>query len=233
MDFRTFERRALEMWEHVPARFREGVTALIIARERQPDPEFPEVSRLGECAVDEAVAAIPGAPLHSLIMLYHGSFRAVAAEDPTFDWEDELWETITHELRHHLEWRGGLDGLGDEDDLQRENLARRAGMDFDPWFHRGGAAMADKVWSVDGDLFVELELDRATWRRLHQDGVETEWAGIVLWIDPLPAVPDTTPHHVVANVELPLADPEDEEAWIPWDEAVLVLIRKRGWFGFA
>lgn len=32
-----------------------------------------------------------------------------------FDWEGEIWETLLHELRHHLEFLAGRDDLVAED----------------------------------------------------------------------------------------------------------------------
>ena len=62
------------------------------------------------------------------IALYYGSFLQVAG--PGFDWEGEVWETLLHELRHHLE------SLAGRDDLVREDLRRLAA------FRRGGPPSA-------------------------------------------------------------------------------------------
>src|SRR5690606_10625547 len=138
MDLATFERRALAYWDAIPARFREGVTALIVEARAHKKEEFEDGWIYGWCEPDEAVMAIPGAPVTSRITLFHGSFVEIAADDPDFDWEAELEETIRHELQHHLEWRGGDDDLGDEDDVQDDNERRVTGAPFQPWFHRKG-----------------------------------------------------------------------------------------------
>ncbi|MBM7866059.1 hypothetical protein GTO89_06125 [Heliobacterium gestii] len=64
---------------------------------------------LGECFFDEF--------LGHWINIYHGSFAGCFAEEPAEVWEDELYETILHELRHHLE------DLAGADDLLREEMA--------------------------------------------------------------------------------------------------------------
>ena len=59
--------------------------------------------------------------------LYYGSFRELARLDEDFDWEAELWETLTHEVRHHRESTAGEDALEDLDWAEDENFRRRAG----------------------------------------------------------------------------------------------------------
>ena len=51
------------------------------------------------------------------INLYYGSFAALAERE---DWDRETWEeelrtTLSHELTHHMENRGGLHALDDRD----------------------------------------------------------------------------------------------------------------------
>jgi hypothetical protein len=92
------------------------------------------------------------------VHLYHGSFRALARLDPDFDWEGELWETLTHEIRHHRESTAGEDDLEDFDYAADENFKRREGERFDPFFYRSGEPLEGRSWEVDGDLFVEKPL---------------------------------------------------------------------------
>jgi hypothetical protein len=35
--------------------------------------------------------------------MYYGSFAVVARGRHDFDWDEEIWETLTHELQHHIE----------------------------------------------------------------------------------------------------------------------------------
>ena len=74
------------------------------------DPEFPpgEMYILGEYCDD---------CLGLYINLYYGSFAALA-EREAWDravWEEELRITLSHELTHHMETRGGLHALDDRD----------------------------------------------------------------------------------------------------------------------
>lgn len=77
------------------------------------DPEFPagEMYILGEYCDDL---------LGRYINLYYGSFAALAEkEDWTEkDWAEELRQTLSHELTHHMEARGGLHALDDKDEAK-------------------------------------------------------------------------------------------------------------------
>ncbi len=220
MDYRTFDREARRLWESIPLQFRDGVAAFFVEPDPHTDPEFPDVHLMGECMSD-ATASIPDAPVQNLIYLYHGSFAAIAARDPSFDWDAELWETITHELQHHLEWRAGYDALGDEDDLQRENLARRDGAPFQRDFYRRGARLDEGVWTVDGDLFLEVQIARSAWRDLAREGLEVEWAGVCCRVAPVP--PGALTHHLLfVEPDFELQD----GAMLPWYDVVVVLRRK-------
>lgn len=116
------------MVDQIPPPLLEGLNGGIAIRKsacRRPD-DPPGVCLLGEYIVDEA--------LGSLIMLYHGSFRRLFRGEPPEVWENELWETLRHEVRHHVEARAGLWDLNyeDEADLRRlwsEWEARRGGHD--------------------------------------------------------------------------------------------------------
>ena len=75
-----------------------------------PDPEFPEGEMyiLGEYCED---------CLGRYINLYYGSFAALAERE---DWDEQTWQeelrvTLSHELTHHMEARGGLHALDDRD----------------------------------------------------------------------------------------------------------------------
>jgi hypothetical protein len=88
-------------------------------------------------------------------VLYHGSFRALSSLDDDFDWREEAWETLTHELRHHLEWRAGAPELEAFDDAVEANFARHDGEAFDPAFYRDGDSPAPGVYQVENDFFLE------------------------------------------------------------------------------
>ena len=156
MKFEAFERRAREMFDEIPRELRHGVESITVHREALPHPTLPDVYTLGECATGEydAGGELPD-HLRSGVHLYHGSFRELARLDPDFDWEAELWETITHEIRHHRESAAGEDALEELDWAEDENFKRRDGKPFEPYFYRAGIPVADGAWEVDGDLFVE------------------------------------------------------------------------------
>ena len=87
-----------------------------LLEEAVPDPEFPpgEMYILGEYCEDL---------LGRYINLYYGSFAALAKQE---DWDQATWEeelriTLSHELTHHMESRGGLHAL---DDLDAAELAQ-------------------------------------------------------------------------------------------------------------
>ena len=50
------------------------------------------------------------------ILLYHGSFREVFGEEPREVWEEEIRETLVHELTHHVEALAGVDDLTREEE---------------------------------------------------------------------------------------------------------------------
>jgi hypothetical protein len=215
MNFAAFRARAHEMYDAVPADFREGVDGLVVDPDVVPHPTLPDVYTLGECRA-ESYASEFGGPgdVRSFVHLFHGSFVRLAELDGEFDWEEELWETITHEIRHHLEWLASEDALEVEDYVNDQNFARREGEAFDPVFYRSGRDLGDGVYEVDGDVFVERPLPAA-------DGAAPElllnWRRHRLRV-PLPERPGD--HHFL-TLEGPLPDP-------PKGDLVLVLVREAG-----
>ena len=87
-----------------------------------PDPEFPpgEMYIMGEYCHDM---------LGRYIVLYYGSFAALAEREDWGQetWEDELYTTLSHELTHHMEGRGGLHALDDRDAEELEEYRREYG----------------------------------------------------------------------------------------------------------
>ncbi len=45
------------------------------------------------------------------IMFYYGSFAELLEDEPDDCWEEEIVETVLHELQHHLESQAGCDDL--------------------------------------------------------------------------------------------------------------------------
>ena len=75
---------------------------------------------------------------------------------------------MTHELRHHLEWRAREGALEAFDEAAEQNFARMDGEPFDPLFHLSGEAVAEGVYQVDDDFF----LDRVVTHILAWEGTD-------------------------------------------------------------
>ena len=100
-----------EMAEAFPPELFDGLNGGVnLLEEAKPDPDFPdgEMYILGEYCDDV---------LGQYINLYYGSFAALAKREDwdRETWEDELYTTLSHELTHHMEGRGGLHALDDRD----------------------------------------------------------------------------------------------------------------------
>ena len=132
-----------------------------------PHPEREGVYTLGECVPLETGADSAA----SRIVLYHGSFRALARESPDFDWRAEAWETLTHELRHHLEWKARSQELEEYDWAAEQGFARSDDDAFDPFFFLAGERIATDTYQVDEDVF----FDRVV--RELPAVAEVEWQG--------------------------------------------------------
>jgi len=62
---------------------------------------------------------------------------------------------LTHELRHHLEWRAHAPDLEAFDRAVEHNFARQEGEAFDPTFYLDGESIAEGVYRVEEDYFIE------------------------------------------------------------------------------
>ena len=160
------------MWHEIPAEAREGVDGLTIEPEATRHPDFGWVYTMGECLTEAWPSGAGGdGDVRSELVLYHGSFRALAEEDPDFDWEGELWETILHELLHHRESAAGEAGLDEVDWAHEQNLRRLAGEPFDPDFCRAVPSGPDGVVKLESELFVESVIAE------NADEAAFEWRG--------------------------------------------------------
>jgi hypothetical protein len=148
-DFRSLVDRLVG---EVPREYLDGIVEVEVSANTVPHPLRPGVYTMGECVPLEWSG--DGTDLQSRVVLYHGSFQALAEHDD-FDWRDEAWETLTHELQHHLEWRARVELLERYDWAAEQNFARHAGELFDPGFYRAGEELGPGVYRVDDDVFME------------------------------------------------------------------------------
>jgi len=200
----------VRMAGEVPREFLDGVAEIVVSPRALPHPERPGIYTLGECIPLPTATGSGPEGIQSRIVLYHGSFAALATVTPGFDWRDEAFETLTHELRHHLEWRARAPDLEDFDWAVEENYARQDGEAFDPVFYLSGAPVGDEAWRVEDDVF----LDRIV--TALPDAVPVRWGGREYLV---PVPPDASlPAFLILEG---VADP-------PAGELVLVVRRKPG-----
>ena len=167
MDYPSFRRLIERLGAEIPAEYLEGVAAVEVSPKTIPHPTRADVYTLGECIPVHG----DGGEITSRVVLYHGSFRALAGLRSDFVWRQEAWETLTHELRHHLEWRANADALEEYDWAAEQNFARHDGQPFDPLFYRSGEAVETGVYRVDDDVF----LDRVV--RAAPAALDVRWHG--------------------------------------------------------
>lgn len=151
----------------VPSEYLEGVVAVEVSRRTVPHPVLGGVYTLGEWVPLE----LGEDPAPSKVVLYYGSFEALARENPDFDWRQEAWDTFTHELRHHLESRAGTGRLERYDWAVDQNFLRVQGKDFDPEFYLWGEQIAPGVYRIEEDLFWDRKCSRVP------EAVTVEWQG--------------------------------------------------------
>ena len=215
MDFNAFEREARRVFDSIPARYRDGLDGLTVHRRALRHPRFDGVFTLGECVTESWPSSWESAEtVRSVVLLYWGSFRALARSDPRFDWAGQIWETLTHELRHHLESLADTDELCGVDYAMEQTFRRVEGNDFEPHYYRRGDRIAPNVYAVEDDVYIEQRWTKGELGRAGR--VRFGWAGRRYSV-PVPVeLGDVTFVGVVAGVEAP-----------PYLE--LVLVRKTSW----
>ena len=216
MNFAAFEHAAGEAYREIPSNFKEGIDGLVVKREALSHPELPEVYTLGHCLTEDHVSDFGGPETtRSVLVLYWGSFSKLAELDPDFDWEGEMWETLTHELRHHLESLAGDDALEGVDYATDQTFKRDEGLEFDPWYYQHGAAVAAGLYRVERSWYLEQVWSSADFAEA--SGIDFEWEGSRYRIDRPRTLGDI--HFVwISGVELGEASLE------------LVLVRQRSWW---
>ena len=157
-DFDAFAERAQEIAKGIPAEFLAGIESVDVHREKKGHEYLDDIVTLGECVTSPLSQLAGEEAFRSTVHIYYGSFVDQARSDPGFDVDAELRETIEHEIQHHIEDRAGVKALRDEDDLFEAHARFRAGLDVPEGWYRHGEKRAPGLWSVDQDLFLELEL---------------------------------------------------------------------------
>ena len=188
---KDFEAMVRGMAAEMPAAFTEGILEIAVTGKTVPHPLREGVYTLGECIPHEFGS--PGeedAGIRSSVVLHYGSFAALAREHGEFDWREEAFETLAHEVRHHLEWRARVPELEKLDDAAEANYARHDGEPFPPLFYRDGERVGEGVWKVEDDVFLEVVVPRKAWTALAGGTCPFQWHGRG-WTLPLPAaLPD-------------------------------------------
>jgi predicted Zn-dependent protease with MMP-like domain len=126
MDYDEFQAIVAEMVDEIPEEFLRGLQGVHALEQERPEEEYEDVWRLGEYldpGAEDFLGAGEGLGRH--VALYFGSFCRIAELDLEFDWVEEIWETLTHELRHHVESLAGDATLIDEDLRQGQSFERR------------------------------------------------------------------------------------------------------------
>ncbi len=148
----------------------------MVSREALPDPSHADAWVLGHCLTESYPSDWTGPETtRSLVVLYWGSFRSLARRDESFDWEEELWETLTHELRHHLESLAREDALEGVDYAVEETFKRDDGVDFDPWYYQRGEELAKGVFRVERSFYLEQVWRVEAFERAER--IAFEWHG--------------------------------------------------------
>lgn len=109
-----FEALATAIIDDIPERWCTGLNGgFLLLPEVKRDEEF---YIMGEYVEDEVMGCS--------IILYYGSFARLLEDSGYEVWEQELRETVWHELRHHLEAQAGVDDLVREELLEIASLRK-------------------------------------------------------------------------------------------------------------
>ena len=176
MTFDEFSRMAQDAFRSVPEVYRPGVEGVTTVEAVETHPELPGVVTMGECLTQAFHSEWQGPETtRSRMVLYYGSFRKMAEDDPDFDWEGELWETLTHELQHHLESLADEDALEGLDYAMEETFKRERDEPFDPWYFQWGDPLGEGMYRVEDDVYIERVLQAAEFERLAE--IDFTWEG--------------------------------------------------------
>ncbi len=129
MSYEEFVELITRLWDEIPDEFKRDLQGVHVLPQKKPDPSgLPGVVRLGEYTDPGPPSVFAGhISMGRHIALYYGSFAAVAAARQGFDWQEQAWKTLLHELRHHVESLAWRDDLIQEDLRRLRALKRRNG----------------------------------------------------------------------------------------------------------
>jgi hypothetical protein len=233
MNFDEFSRVAQRAFESVPAAYREGVDGLTTVEAVETHPEHPDVVTMGECLTQAFGSEWQGPDTtRSQVVLYYGSFQRMAEDDPDFDWAGEIWETLTHELQHHLESLADEDALEAVDYALDQSFKREQGELFDPWYFQSGEPMAEGVYRVEDEVYIEQALTSEQFDRMEE--IEFTWKGRSYCL-PRPAELGDVHFIVVDGIESevdgvePRVDGVEPEADSIGPYLQIVLIKRASW----
>ncbi len=125
MTYEAFKALVEGMVDEIPDTFLKGLQGVHVIEEPKPEDGYVDVWRLGEYldpGTEDFLGAGEGLGRH--VAIYYGSFVEVGDGDPSFDWEEEAWETLTHELRHHVESLAGDGRLIEQDVMDAQGFER-------------------------------------------------------------------------------------------------------------
>ena len=125
MTYEMFKETVEEMVAEIPEEFMEGLQGVHVLEHVKREERYKGVVRLGEYLDPGPESFLGTNGLGRHIALYYGSFRDIARGEPDFDWDAEIWETLTHELRHHVESLAGDVSLIEEDVQRAKGFKRR------------------------------------------------------------------------------------------------------------
>jgi hypothetical protein len=126
--YERFRATVEAMIDDIPGVFLQELQGVHALRDAKREEGYEDVWRMGEYldpGPEDFLGGSDGLGRH--VALYYGSFRRIASGDPDFDWEEEIWETLTHELQHHVESLAGDGRLIEQDLLDAQAFERADG----------------------------------------------------------------------------------------------------------
>ena len=216
LTFADFRRTASQAFDAIPQRFREGIDALVTEREAIPHPTLPDIFTLGYCDTEVYPSEWAGPDtVRSVVTLNYGSFRQLARLNADFDWTAEIYETVEHEVRHHLESLAGEDTLAGVDYGLDQSFNRAEGREWDPWYFQGGDTIGRATYAIEDQVYIEQEWSSQEFEQTSE--IEFVWRGTTYRFPRPQELGDI--HFVWMESGISLAPPRLE----------VVLVRRRRW----